>query len=47
MSLIEGRTLGEVRRPLELDTDVVIVGSGASGAVVAAELELSWQRVVI
>ena len=47
MSLIEGRTLGEVRRPLELDTDVVIVGSGASGAVVAAELAEAGQKVVI
>jgi choline dehydrogenase-like flavoprotein len=34
-------------RDLELDADVVIVGSGAGGAVVAAELAEAGQRVVI
>lgn len=33
--------------PLTLDADVVVVGSGASGAVVATELALSGQRVVV
>ena len=32
---------------LELDADVVVVGSGASGAVVAHELQRSGQRVVV
>jgi choline dehydrogenase-like flavoprotein len=32
---------------LRLDTDVVVVGSGASGAVVAAELAEAGQRVII
>ena len=38
--------IGE-RSLLELDTDVVIVGSGASGAVLAAELAEAGQRVLI
>lgn len=47
MSLVEGRTLGGVAKPLTLDADVVIIGSGASGAVIAAELAEAGQRVVI
>ena len=47
MSLVEGRTLCGVSKPLELDADVVIVGSGASGAVVAAELAEAGSKVVI
>ena len=35
------------RRPLELSCDVLIVGSGASGSVVAAELAESGQRVLV
>lgn len=35
------------RGSLVLDADVVVVGSGASGAVVATELALSGQRVVV
>ena len=35
------------KKALELDTDVVIVGSGASGAVVAAELAESGLRVLV
>ena len=37
----------DLNRDLELDTDVVIVGSGAGGAVVATELAASGQRVVV
>lgn len=33
--------------PLTLDCDVVVVGSGASGAVVATELALSGRRVIV
>ncbi len=33
--------------PLELDADVVVVGSGAGGAVVACELAEAGQRVVV
>ncbi|MFW6023236.1 MAG: FAD-dependent oxidoreductase [Myxococcota bacterium] len=33
--------------PLELDADVVVVGSGAGGSVVATELALTGQRVVV
>ena len=33
--------------PLVLETDVVVVGSGASGAVVATELAESGQRVIV
>jgi choline dehydrogenase-like flavoprotein len=36
-----------LRTPLELDTDVVIVGSGAAGSVLAAELAGSGQRVLV
>ena len=32
---------------LQLDADVVIVGSGAGGAVVAAQLAAAGQRVVV
>lgn len=35
------------RGPLTLDCDVVVVGSGASGAVVATELAEAGQRVVV
>jgi choline dehydrogenase-like flavoprotein len=34
-------------RDLELETDVVVIGSGAGGAVVAAELAEAGQRVVV
>ncbi len=34
-------------QPLELDADVVVVGSGASGAVVACELAEAGQRVIV
>ncbi len=34
-------------RDLELETDVVVVGSGAGGAVVAAELAEAGQRVIV
>jgi choline dehydrogenase-like flavoprotein len=37
----------ERREDLELDTDVVVVGSGAGGAVVAAELAEAGQRVIV
>ena len=43
-SIVEGRN---VEGDLALDADVVIVGSGAGGAVVAAELAEAGQRVVI
>jgi choline dehydrogenase-like flavoprotein len=32
---------------IELDTDVVVVGSGAGGAVVATELALAGERVIV
>lgn len=35
------------RGDLELDCDVVVVGSGAGGAVVATELALAGQRVIV
>ncbi len=35
------------RGPLTLETDVVVVGSGASGAVVATELAEAGQRVIV
>jgi choline dehydrogenase-like flavoprotein len=35
------------KRQLTIDTDVVVVGSGAAGSVVAAELAESGQRVLI
>lgn len=35
------------KAPLDLDCDVLIVGSGASGSVVAAELAGSGQRVLV
>lgn len=41
-------TLGrDVAADLRLDTDVVVVGSGASGAVVAAELASAGRRVLV
>lgn len=42
--VLQGRTL---QGPQELDCDVVIVGSGASGAVVAATLSAAGQRVIV
>ena len=42
-----GRELLESRDELILHTDVVIVGSGAGGAVVAAELAEAGQQVLI
>jgi choline dehydrogenase-like flavoprotein len=39
--------LGSLDKPLEVDADVVVVGSGASGAVVATELAASGQRVLV
>ena len=48
MSAIQaGRALLSDKAELILDTDVVVVGSGASGAVVAAELAEAGQRVLI
>lgn len=38
---------GEHRRDLELSCDVVVVGSGAGGAVVATELALAGQHVIV
>lgn len=38
---------GAHRGDLELDCDVVIVGSGAGGATVATELALAGQRVIV
>jgi choline dehydrogenase-like flavoprotein len=37
----------ELAPDLELETDVVIVGSGAAGSVVAAELAQAGQRVIV
>jgi choline dehydrogenase-like flavoprotein len=39
--------LAHERKPLELDCDVLVVGSGATGSVVAAELAGSGQRVLV
>lgn len=44
MSVVRGATL---RGPLELDADVVVVGSGAGGAVVATELAMSGLSVIV
>ena len=44
---VEAATQAAGEKPIELDTDVVIVGSGASGAVVAAELAESGLRVLV
>ncbi len=41
------QSMRDHRGPLELDTDVVVVGSGAGGAVVATELARAGQRVVV
>ncbi len=37
----------EQRQPVRLDADVVVVGSGAGGAVVAGELAEAGQRVIV
>jgi choline dehydrogenase-like flavoprotein len=42
--IVHGR---EATKDLDLDCDVVVVGSGAAGAVVATELALAGQKVVI
>ena len=44
MSVVHGR---EQREDVTLDCDVVVVGSGASGSVVATELALAGQDVVV
>lgn len=44
MSVEDG---AKIQGDLEVDTDVVIIGSGASGAVVAAELAEAGQRVLV
>ena len=45
---MEGLTSGKtLRGTLEVDCDVVVIGSGAGGAVVATELAESGQRVVV
>lgn len=43
----QGGPVAQEKTPLALDCDVLIVGSGASGAVVAAELAESGQRVLV
>ena len=43
----QGRNLTSRGDELELDADVVVVGSGASGAVLAAELSEAGQRVLV
>lgn len=43
-TVLRGR---ELKGPQHLDADVVIIGSGASGAVVAATLAAAGQRVVV
>lgn len=47
LTVDDANRLGSLDKPLELDAEVVVVGSGASGAVVAAELAASGQRVII
>ncbi|MBS2016405.1 MAG: GMC family oxidoreductase [Deltaproteobacteria bacterium] len=44
---IEQGRAHEGDEPLELDADVVVVGSGAGGAVVACELAEAGQRVIV
>ena len=43
-TILRGR---ELKGPQRLDADVVIIGSGASGAVVAATLSAAGQRVIV
>ena len=43
----QGVRMLDEQAPLDLDCDVVIVGSGASGSVVACELAESGQRVLV
>lgn len=47
LAVVQGPWKSDERRPWTLDTDVLIVGSGAAGAVVAAELASSGQRVLV
>jgi choline dehydrogenase-like flavoprotein len=42
--IVHGR---DATKDLDLDCDVVVIGSGAAGAVVATELALAGQKVVI
>ena len=44
MTYLSGR---DHRGALIVDADVVVVGSGASGAVVATELAEAGQRVIV
>ena len=47
LAIEQGAGILDEKAPLDLDCDVVIVGSGAAGSVVAAELADSGQRVLV
>jgi len=47
LAVDDAHRIGSLDKPLELDAEVVVVGSGASGAVVATELAASGQRVIV